>query len=49
MRAKENRTGQCTSSQVPQGVGAEMNTQSKDDNLEVNMLKFNSKEYSKCR
>ena len=49
VRAKENRTGQGTSSQVPQGVGAEMNTQSKDDNLEVNMLKFNSKEYSKCR
>ena len=39
VQAKENRTGQGTSSQVLQGVEAEMNT----------LLKFNSKKYSKCR
>ena len=49
LRAKENRTGQGTSSQVSQGVEAEMNSLSKDDNLEVNMLLFKSKECSKCK
>ena len=51
MRSKENRTGQGKSSQVLQGVEAEMNSQIKDENLEVDMLIFNSKEYeySKCR
>ena len=49
LRAKENRTGQGISSQVSQCVEAEMNSQSKDDNLEVKILIFNSKEYSKCR